>query len=646
MFRLKNKKPKNLLLAGGLVAIGLGVSLYMAGGFPGLFSGESDISVTLKEFEYDASVAYELYADGQVVEEGHNTLPKGEALRIPLSDEIAQKAGVLNYKMRVTPSAQDLKDTVEPLEFLVDVDTKTNDINVSGRGLEDFSDISLKTQQMQDMISADWAGMFSAQGLNKSTIEGQGAVSSPFIELAFQNAGIGADYDQLGGGKMEVFFGDGSAMDINDVQDRYTLSLIMMTEELSAVMVMQTQIIGMFFDARIQLQTQRKHQELMARAHKDYHPSEQICRIGTFMRSVAQTESKAKINKKVLNKVLMSRYLGVLGSGAASGATVEQRSENYDYQFEYCHPSSNNGAADGLCDIASQAPASLTPAFFDRMNQDVDYARTLAIPLTLDVDFSDRATGATANNDITNDEEAVVALAKHLYMPNVFSTVTEDKVIKDPRIHYNSRSFAAKMNVAHSSFLHIVGMKSSAPEGNTTTTTATSPAPTPELGPASVSNRRDRPFAYDLDGNGTIDAGEYVERPVRPLDEDSGWAYMKALFREFGMTDDDGDGNLTNEIDDILGVRPSYYAQMEVLTKKIYQSPDFYTNLYDKPANVERIGASIDAITLMNQRDRFESMLRREMLTSLLLEEELTKHTEGVNARVYELMRRSQFTDE
>ncbi len=645
MFRFENKKPKNPVLLGVVAVILCTFFLYMTGAFSVLFPQDSDITVTLKEFEYDASVAYELYADGKVVEEGESPLPKGKALEIPLSDKIAKKADRLNYKMRVTPSGQELKDKVEPLEFLVDLNKQTHDINVSGRGLNDFSDISVKTQKIDDMIAADWSGMFSAQGLNKSNLEGQGAVSSPFVELAFQNAGIGADYDQLGGGKVEVFFGDGSAMDIGDVQDRYTLSLIMMTEELSSVMVMQTQMIGMFFDASIQLETQRKHQELMARAHKDYHPSEQMCRIGTFMRSVAHTESKAKINKKVLNKVLMNRYLAVEGSAAALGASVEQASENYEYRFQYCDPASNNGAVDGLCDLASNAPATLTSQFFGLINKDIDYARTLAIPLTIDVDFSDRASGATADNDVTDDEEAIIAMAKNLYMPDVMSTTTIDKIERDPRIHYNSRSFAAKMNVAHSSFLHIVGMKSSAPEGSATTTTATSPAPTPELGPASVSNRRDRPFAADLNGNGSIGAGEFVTRPVVPLAEDSGWAYMKALFREFGMTDDDGDGNLTNEIDDILGVRPSYYAQMEVLTKKIYQSPDFYTNLYDKPANVERIGASIDAISLMNQRDRFESMLRREMLTSLLLEEELTKHTESINARVYELMQQSQFTE-
>ena len=72
------------------------------------------------------------------------------------------------------------------------------------------------------------------------------------------------------------------------------------------------------------------------------------------------------------------------------------------------------------------------------------------------------------------------------------------------------------------------------------------------------------------------------------------------------------------------------------------QNPKFFASLYDKPANVERIGASIDAITLMNQRDRYESLLRQEMLTSLLVEEALGDHVEEVNTQIYEIMQKDQ----
>jgi hypothetical protein len=59
---------------------------------------------------------------------------------------------------------------------------------------------------------------------------------------------------------------------------------------------------------------------------------------------------------------------------------------------------------------------------------------------------------------------------------------------------------------------------------------------------------------------------------------------------------------------------------MELLTRKMYQNPTFYAALYTKPANVERTAAAMEAIKLMQDRDRFEAALRREMLLSVLLE--------------------------
>ena len=84
----------------------------------------------------------------------------------------------------------------------------------------------------------------------------------------------------------------------------------------------------------------------------------------------------------------------------------------------------------------------------------------------------------------------------------------------------------------------------------------------------------------------------------------------------------------------MLGQNPSYYAQMDVLTKKIYQNPNFYTSLYDKPTNVRRIGVSMDAISLMQMRDQYESALRKEMLLSLMLEQELKKRAGQVRAAI------------
>ncbi|MCB1562971.1 MAG: hypothetical protein KDJ75_05290, partial [Alphaproteobacteria bacterium] len=99
--------------------------------------------------------------------------------------------------------------------------------------------------------------------------------------------------------------------------------------------------------------------------------------------------------------------------------------------------------------------------------------------------------------------------------------------------------------------------------------------------------------------------------------------FLAALLEELGV----GTTGSPPDIDKLLGqdssgnpINPSYYAQMEILTKKIYQNPDFYTNLYDTPANVDRKGVALQAIALMQKFDMFKSYLRSEANLSVLLE--------------------------
>jgi hypothetical protein len=99
--------------------------------------------------------------------------------------------------------------------------------------------------------------------------------------------------------------------------------------------------------------------------------------------------------------------------------------------------------------------------------------------------------------------------------------------------------------------------------------------------------------------------------------------YIETLLQEFGMPPDD--------IKRFIGNNPSYFAQMAVLTKHIYQHPNFYTNLITQPANVSRIDTTMEALRLMQNRDRFESLLRKEMLLSLVVEMKIREHQEDVD---------------
>ncbi len=641
----------------------LGISSFIY--FSGYFTNKSSIKVKISDFPDGTKVNYKISADDNVVDQGSQFVKQG-SLDISIPDNVSYNSSVLSYNLNVEPfsDADDsYKESAKTLDMLLELDRENKSIFLSGSGFDEFSDIEIYKKIDGNVVNidktaSDWAGLFSMDLM----LDQEGKVSDldngyNQIELAFQNLGIAGDFDRLYPGRVEVFFGDDNADNISHVRGRYTLAFIKMTEALSAIMSLQTGIVGMFFDASMQLRVQRKHQELMAQAHKDYHPSEQMCRIGTFVRSVAHSESKAELNKHALNRILMNQYLAMPNSSAGYGPLTSDISEVNLYIDKFCDHRDNDGATFSLC--PSISTSAVNQEDLDNLNKDIDYTRMLGSKLTLDIDFVDGDLVGDSGNDLEGDEAAIIALAKNLYFPNVFEIPDFYRLRNDMRPYYNSRSFAAKMNVAHSSFLNIVGMKSRAPVGQASTLTDNTPPPAP-LG--SGTERQAEP--YPTHTHPPPDPANPPPNLLTPLldtrtvdtstipDEDAGWAYMKAMLREFGIeaVDLNNDGDATDvgemtvdeQIEQWLGRRPSYYAQMEVLTKKIYQHPNFYTNLYDKPANVDRIGASIDAITLMHQRDRFESLLRREMLTSLLIEEELSKHVENVNSLIYEQMQANQ----
>jgi hypothetical protein len=97
--------------------------------------------------------------------------------------------------------------------------------------------------------------------------------------------------------------------DIQLIRDNWVRAFMMMTEQLSAVMMQQVAAIGMFMDAKHQQETQRLFQEMAAQAHKDYQPSETLCMIGSATRSLGATQSKIRANAAALGAGMRRREL-------------------------------------------------------------------------------------------------------------------------------------------------------------------------------------------------------------------------------------------------------------------------------------------------------------------------------------------------
>lgn len=195
----------------------------------------------------------------------------------------------------------------------------------------------------------------------------------------------------------------------------------------------------------------------------------------------------------------------------------------------------------------------------ENINADVNYSEMIEKSRTLNVDFT--------NNSLEDDEKNVIALGQNLYAHAPFDRSDLSFLQDREQIHryFPLRSILAKRNVARASFDAQVALKSA------------------------------MPAAQGAD--------------------DETYSYLAAALKDLGMED--------NDILELIGENPSYFAQLEVLSKRLYQSPNFIAALYDSPTNVKRKAAALTAINLMLDRAIYESELRQETLLSVLLTTDL-----------------------
>ncbi len=210
-------------------------------------------------------------------------------------------------------------------------------------------------------------------------------------------------------------------------------------------------------------------------------------------------------------------------------------------------------------------------------NKDINFTGTVETELTLDVDFLNPPNPDDSNN---TDQEDIFALSANLFSHEPIEPISDALLATaegQPRAmalrYMDLRSIAAKRSVATNSYSSILSKRVSG------------------------------------------------DQEVAP--------YLKRIVTELGVPDED--------VEEILGEAPSYFAQTEVLTKDIFQNPVFYTELYDKPANVLRKSAAIRALNLMQERDLYESQLRSEAVLSVMLETMLDDEQRRVEALMVDL---------
>ncbi|MCC6598819.1 MAG: hypothetical protein IT559_08520 [Alphaproteobacteria bacterium] len=560
------------------------------------------VQANFSGFKAGTDVSYRIVPPEGTPVKGDASTDETGSLNIPATPLLQSKDKTLAYNVTVD-------DGRRILDVLLNFDDKGG-VSIHGRGAEPFEKIKISSKAGQLDIYSDWAGIFEGTDLEALRgVHGQ----EQALQLAFNNVNSANDaWPGKGESVISVIYAPGGGMlngaglnvfdpfpycgspplsicDIPAMQSQIAnlienliYPMLHMSEQLSTAIAQQTPLIGKLIDAKDQLEAQRKEQELKAVAVKDYHPSEQMCKFGSFIRSLPSAKAKAESDTLSVSDALMERYTNALSTSTAQNVDNDIKNRLKQFREIYCDPADNNNGLLGLCEHdqddnpgnstrGAAAPSGIGASNRARINKDIDFLRTVESSYTLDVDFAD--------NVLTADEQDVMALARNLYWPDPYKIILQEGMKDKQATYLKARRIMALKNVAHNSFATLVGLKAKAPI------------------PASPT--------------------------VQP-----GWSYMKTMMRDFGMTDVD--------IETMVGDRPSYFAQMDMLSKRIFQNPDFYTNLYDKPANISRIKTSMDAIKIMQMRDHYEAALRREMLLSALIEERLVADAEKIQGQMNE----------
>lgn len=352
------------------------------------------------------------------------------------------------------------------------------------------------------------------------------------------------------------------------VQDDLKPANQTLADSLREKIILRFLMIGAFMDGQTEVQSVTTLQKLNAKAMRDYQVSEQICRFGSISKGLSQSSNKAKAaEQSIMNRMVARQTLdkstlsSVFGDSTEGGRNGDKSARLKRVATRYCDPQEMNG---NYAAIATEQGKIVTPFCTStdpkNWNADIDAGKTL---------FAVNSTGSSlAGFGRSDDEQNLIDLGSNLYANNLPLNLGASDMM---RIQENGsqgnesnitklmdmRSILAKHSVAAGSFAAIAGMKTA----------------------------------------GSADAKDQLQ----------------AVAKELGVTDQ-------KDLDALIGDNPSYYAQMDFLTKKLYQTPGFYANLYDTPSNVLRQQTALKAISLMQDRDIYESLQRSEMILSVILE--------------------------
>ena len=358
------------------------------------------------------------------------------------------------------------------------------------------------------------------------------------------------------------------------------------TKQATILMINYPTAIGAFFDAQSQQNAMTRIQVLSAKTARDQMPAVSMCEFATLSKSLAATKVAKDDMVRAMSLQNLKRVSLDKGLAGSKNVNEDALSRFDQFKAKYCfstgQASDHAGLLEGICTAT---------ALTRKSNRDINFTQLLGVPKTLSATFYPTTPNIYGANESVSQFEDIIALSRNLYGDVPTEAIAEGALKKTTegltRLELiKKRALQAKRNVAQHSFANYVGLK----------------APT--------------------------DKNDDSNLAVRP--------HMQSLLAALGV-----DGSANNEISDyfaqaggasaLSNTSPSYWAQMEVLTKTLYQNPSFFINLYDNPANVKRQQAAMKAIDLMQERDIHETALRSETLLSLWLDSALEDYGQSIN---------------
>jgi|TARA_R110002126_G_scaffold13118_7_gene57174 hypothetical protein len=366
--------------------------------------------------------------------------------------------------------------------------------------------------------------------------------------------------------------------------------LQIMTMELTAATMAFSAPLGPMFDAQSLNNTVTRMQTLSAETARNQIPAVSMCQFASLSKSLASTQVVQKETTRAVSIQNLKRTTLNKELQSSKSTNDDAKARLAQFKAKYCigitGASEFGGLLGTICAAPAPANASAAPALGTRKrNKDINFTQTLGLPKTISTALYPGPYGPTES---LSQLEDIMALSKNLYGSASMSPATKDNLTpkSSETAHFNvlkRRALQAKRNVAQHSFANYVGLKAA------------------------------------------TDRADGSELSIKP--------HVENLLSALGV-----DNSANNQYTDyfakagngLTDSSPSYWTQMEVLTKTLYQDPRFYANLYDNPANVKRQQAAMRAIELMQERDIHETTLRTETLLSLWLDSELDTHGQNI----------------